>query len=372
MQQQCVAPQMARRSSMRYVASPKSALGIRPGAMASLVWALLLVSCGSDKGAQPSSSPAPNSSTVVASTESSPTTTTTAAVRPANFQGPIFVSCADSNSSGSSFAVVEKLNLQTGEFLTVAQYDPTEANGVCETSGINQENFGGQVRRTLFSRDFQKFSSSRNSNVGYYDAALKKYVNVTEIVSPANGDFDAEPVHRGGYFTDDDLFVFYDWRAKNLKFFDTHSQQIVRESDHVPNSWWFIKAVFNPEGDPDPEFWPPSFKTCDNGVWVVDDKRYIVVDRYASNGRQYSLGTIPSERTGYCVPDNLHAITPSSNGLFGIASDRGGSTIIFLVAGKDGSTKLYKANAQNPEQPSVVPVKSPLGGEGGVEIIGWE
>lgn len=353
------------------------------GATALLVSVLLLVSCGSSKSTQGSSSSAPNTATVASSTDSSPTTTSKAPVQPPSFQGPIFLTCA-SDSDPEATATVSKLNLATGALVKIAEY-PNDPTSLCLAghgleSFDGSQHFGAQLVRTLFTRDFQKAAMphipDKTDDVGYYDASLKQYVDVTKIVSPANGDFDVTPVHRGGYFTEDDLFGFFDWRSKKWNFFDTHSRKVVRESDQAVYPW-FAQAVQIGDGrtDDPQDSWPPGARTCD-GVWVVNNSMYIREDPYTPGGTQYSLGTIPSEaESSVCTPADARPITPSSKGMEGIASDRSGSTIIFLVISKDNSMKLYKANTQNPEQPSMISVNPPFGPWGtGTEniIISWE
>lgn len=177
------------------------------GATALLVSVLLLVSCGSSKSTQGSSSSAPNTATVASSTDSSPTTTSKAPVQPPSFQGPIFLTCA-SDSDPEATATVSKLNLATGALVKIAEY-PNDPTSLCLAghgleSFDGSQHFGAQLVRTLFTRDFQKAAMphipDKTDDVGYYDASLKQYVDVTKIVSPANGDFDVTPVHRGGLF----------------------------------------------------------------------------------------------------------------------------------------------------------------------------
>lgn len=291
---------------------------------------------------------ASNSSTAATTTSVAPK-----AVDPASFRGPVLVLCLKSSVS------VHKLNLDTRQLVRVADFPGQPCVGDPQRWG-----FDGQRTRLAFSRDLSKLvarPSKYESTVGYFDSKTGSVVNVSAIVQPGTGgDFDKKPEHSNASFTDDGLFVFFDEQARVYKFFDITSRQIVKQQEK-PDIPPFLAPV---QENPNATCW---------GVWILPE-----AGRFIAGNKPYVEMDLPPAGSNSCEPSypNPQVLNPAAPQGGTVASDPSGKTVVFVIAGKDGSPHIYKSNFANPDAPE----RLTLQGEGvlsglsdlQLEFIGWE
>ncbi|WP_232785280.1 hypothetical protein [Mycobacteroides chelonae] len=181
---------------------------------------------------------------------------------PDSFSDPIVAHCL----AHSSTTTISKLNLDAGELATIAIF-PFGCGG-------------GSPWDTRYSPDFLKVVNPTlrsDHHVVYYDSRTGTSVDVTNIVSPTPAeDFGIQTIPQHAYpqFDDQGLFVFFDGRAAEYKFFDTNSKQIVRTSKTYSPRFHQQLAL-----DPS-RIGPNEFPKEDNArlcdpKWIIDDTRYL-------------------------------------------------------------------------------------------------
>lgn len=312
-----------------------------------------------------------------------------------DFDGPIVFHCHwTATPTPDPGTTISKLNIQTGELTPIAQFPVGGCDGVranMPAYGTNyprENNFVAQSFTALYSPDWRKrvidLGPGLSDHVGYFDLQLGDRIDVTKIVNPAKGDFDVEPKHSSPSFTRDGLFRYIDNLANEIKYFDTGTKRIVRSTSYTANN----------------DAWPPgqtidapkwlewvttpgrnTFRTC-MGLWVIDDRRYLRVKLPGEEGSGISrdsflaIDNIPvtHDEGGMC---DRRAGTPVSplvlNGPKSAAADPTGSTILFVIEGKDGGNKLYRADTASPDSPTEIQVKDGLGDYGDTwTIVDWQ
>ncbi|WP_237075746.1 hypothetical protein [Mycobacteroides abscessus] len=331
-------------------------------ATAAITFAVQLASCSS-----PAPPPAP------AATQQS----ASAHVDPDSFSGPVVAHCLALSRS----TTISKLNLDTGELATIAIY-PFGCGG-------------GGLWDTSYSPDFLKVVNPTlrsDHHVVYYDSRTGTSVDVTNIVSPTpTGDFGIQTIPQHAYpqFDDQGLFVFYDVKAAEYKFFDTNSKRIVRTSKtYSPR---FLQQLALDPSRVGPNELPKEDNTrlCDP-KWIIDDTRYLrtVGDNSISGGQgnyqlviapiPQSVGTRPN-----CNETTGQVITPPSLEIWRAAADPTGSTIIFLIESRTNgkALNLYRANTEEPSHPTQIKLSDSFLDHAGisedrnksqvVSFIGW-
>lgn len=312
-----------------------------------------------------------------------------------DISGPIVFHCHwTATPTPDPGTTISKLNIKTGELKPIAQFPVGGCDGVRATkpaygtSYPRENNFVAQGLTTLYSPDWRKrvidLGPGLSNHVGYYDLQLGNRVDVSEIVNPAGGDFDVEPKHSSPLFTRDGLFRFIDNVAKEVKYFDTNSKRVVRSAPYsgTNDAWPPGAAVDAPE-------WlrwvatpgKSDFRTC-MGLWVIDDRRYLRVKLPGDEGsginhdRYLAVDTIPAahDDSGMCDRWAGTQISPLVlNGPLSAAADPTGSTILFVIEGKDRENKLYRANTASPESPTEIKVQGGLGDYGDTwTIVDWQ
>lgn len=337
---------------------------LRVGLVLFATAAVMVAGCSSsDKKSVPPSSAQAGSSTVQVTTSAPPTM-----ANPASFEGPVFYTCVSVGNNIDSGPTISKLDLKSHDLVQIAKFPVGGCEMELATFTDLDAGLVPQRVRTVFSPDFQKMAlgpANGKFDVGYYDLSLGHYVNVTEVVAPASGEFDAEPRYSHGAFTEDGHFMFHDDNAETYKYFDTKSMSIVNETK-VPEYPTFYKNTVSP---PSASY---TARICD-GEWDVNDKSYIRIVS-SDAGRFYGLMPIAAQRPDNC-DEGAQRLTPPSNRLLGVISDPTLSNVLFLVNGKDGSNKLYQANLQDPDDPLELKLNGqPLGAynKPAISMIGWE
>lgn len=340
-------------------------------ATAATVFALQLVSCSSPA---PPSTPLGQSATSASTTQRSKTSQQ---VGPDSFSGPIVAHCL----AHSSTTTISKLNLDTGELGTIAIF-PFGCSG-------------GSPWGTSYSPDFLKVVNPTlrsDHHVVYYDSRTGTSVDVTNIVSPTPaGDFGIQTIPQHAYpqFDDQGLFVFFDVRAAEYKFFDTNSKQIVRTSKtYSPR---FLQQLALDPSRVGPNELPKDDNTrlCDP-IWIIDDTRYLrtIGDNSISGSQgnfQLVIAPIPTSANTRpnCNEVTGQVITPPSLEIWRAAADPTGSTIIFLIESRTNgkALNLYRANAEDPSRPTQIKLSEDILDHAGVaedrdkaqvvSFIGW-
>lgn len=341
-------------------------------ATAAIVFAVQIASC---------SSPTTPSAPLGQSATSTNTTRRSAAsthMDPDSFSGPIVAHCL----AHSSTTTISKLNLDTGELVTIAIF-PFGCSG-------------GSPWNTNYSPDFLKVVNPTlrsDGHVVYYDSRTGTSVDVTNIVSPTPaGDFGIQTIPQHAYpqFDDQGLFVFYDVRAVEYKFFDTSSKQIVRTSKtYSPR---FLQQLALDPSRVGPNEFPKDDNTrlCDP-KWIIDDTRYLrTIGDNSINGSQgnYQLVITPipisATTRPNCNETTGRVITPPSLEIWRAAADPTGSTIIFLIESRTNgkALNLYRANAEDPSRPTQIKLSDSFLDHAGasedrdkaqvVSFIGWQ
>lgn len=308
------------------------------------VFAVQIVSCSSP--ATPST-PLRQSATSASATQraaSSPH------ANPDSFSGSIVAHCL----AHSSTTTISKLNLDTGELGTIAIF-PFGCSG-------------GSPWGTSYSPDFLKVVNPTlrsDHHVAYYDSRTGTSVDVTNIVSPTpTGDFGIQTIPQHAYpqFDHQGLFVFFDVRAAEYKFFDTNAKQIVRTSKTYSPRFLQQLAL-----DPS-RVGPNELPKADNErlcspKWIIDDTRYLrtIGDNSISGSQgnyQLVIAPIPTSVTTRPNCDEVtgQVITPPSLEIWRAAADPTGSIIIFLIESRTNgkALNLYRANAEDPSRPTQI------------------
>ncbi|WP_237075729.1 hypothetical protein [Mycobacteroides abscessus] len=333
-------------------------------ATTAIVFALQLASC---------SSPASPSTPLGQSATSTSTAQHSAAsphVNPDSFSGPIMAHCL----AHSGTTTVSKLNLDTGELATIAIF-PSSCNA-------------GSQWNTNYSPDFLKVVNPTlrsDHHVVYYDSRTGTSVDVTNIVSPTpTGDFGVQtiPQHVYPQFNEQGLFVFYDVKAAEYKFFDTNSKQIVRTSKtYYPK--YLPQLALNPivvKPSESPE--EQNSRLCD-AKWIIDANRYLRTIN--DNQGNYQLVVEPiSQSTDRpnCREVAGQRVTPPGMEISQAAADPTGSIIIFLMYSRTNmhAKNLYRVNTKDLDHPTQLKLTDDLLDTAGVNergkgqvvsFVGW-
>ncbi|MDO3109819.1 hypothetical protein [Mycobacteroides abscessus] len=324
-------------------------------ATAAIAFAVQLTSCSS-----PTPPPAP-----VATQQSA-----SALVDPYSFSGPIIMHCLALSKS----TTISKLNLDTGELATIAIF-PNYCGG-------------GSQWNTNYSPDFLKvvnWMPRSDHHVLYYDSRTGTSVDVTNIVSPTpTGDFGVQtiPQHVYPQFDEQGLFVFFDVRAAEYKFFDTNAKQIVRTSKTYSPRFLQQLAlnpvVVKPAELPEEQ----NSRLCD-AKWIIDDNRYLRTIHDNQGNYQLVVEPIPkSADRPNCNEVTGQRVTPPGNEIWEAAADPTGSIIMFLVESRTNgkALNLYRVNAKDPDHPTQIKLPSDLLDTAGVNergkgqvvsFVGW-
>ncbi|WP_234825269.1 hypothetical protein [Mycobacteroides abscessus] len=339
-------------------------------ATTAIVFAVQLASC---------SSPAPPSTQLGQSATSTSATQRSASpqqVNPDSFSGPIMAHCL----AHSSTTTVSKLNLDTGELATIAIFP-----FACD---------GGSPWDTSYSHDFLKVVNPTlrsDDHVVYYDSRTGTSVDVTNIVSPTpTGDFGTQTISQHAYpqFDEQGLFVFFDVKAAEYKFFDTNAKRIVRTSKtYSPR---FLQQLALDPSRVGPNELPKEDNTrlCDP-KWIIDNTRYLrtIGDNTISGSQgnyQLVIAPIPKSATRpNCNETTGQVITPPSLEIWRAAANPTGSTIVFLVESRTNgkALNLYRANTEDPSRPTQIKLSNSFLEHAGisedrdksqvVSFIGW-
>lgn len=324
-------------------------------AAAAIAFAVQLASCSS-----PTPPPAP-----VATQQSA-----SAHVDPYSFSGPVVAHCLALSKS----TTISKLNLNTGELATIAIF-PFGCGG-------------GSPWDTSYSPDFLKVVNPTlrsDHHVAYYDSRTGTSVDVTNIVSPTpTGDFGVQtiPQHVYPQFDEQGMFVFYDVKAAEYKFFDTNSQQIVRTSKayypkYLPQLA-LNPAVVKPTEMPEDQ----NSRLCD-AKWIIDANRYLRTVNDNQGNYQLVVEPIPqSADRPNCLEVEGQRVTPPGMEISQAAADPTGSTIIFLMYSRTNmhAKNLYRVNTKDPDHPTQIKLASDLLDTAGVNergkgqvvsFVGW-
>jgi hypothetical protein len=332
-----------------------------------LVSAVTLVAAGCG-GSSPVAGP---SRSTTASPQSA--TNTPSLPSPGSFSGPVMLLCdtAVDGATPSAGTPLFKLDLKTHQlvpFVTfpigkcgadLTFYAPRGLSGTTLDWG---KSFGGQRFRTAFSPDFQKvavdmFKVKNQQHAGYYDMKSSTYIDVTAIVTPPGNDFSRDPQQASVSFTADGLFMFVDGASGTYKYFDTNLQKVVKETKDPESPKFFaLTAVPNITLETG-----KVYRSCD-GMWVIDGSTYL-----SSNGflGRRTISPAPHEDDcGQPDPNNpigVQRLAPPIH-IDDTVSDPSGSTVLFIITGKDNTEKLYQANLANPDQPTEITLLGqPLG-----------
>ncbi|WP_255485580.1 hypothetical protein [Mycobacteroides sp. LB1] len=340
-------------------------------ATTAIVFAVQLASCSSP--ASPST-PLGQSATSTGATQHS---AASPHVDPDSFSGPIVAHCL----AHSSTTTVSKLNLDTGELATIAIF-PFSCGG-------------GSPWDTSYSPDFLKVVNPTlrsDHHVVYYDSRTGTSVDVTNIVSPTpTGDFGIQTIPQHAYpqFDDQGLFVFFDVKADEYKFFDTESRQVVRTSKTYYRPHLQQLALDPSRVGPDELPTERNSRLCDP-KWIIDDTRYLrAIGDNSIGGSQgnYQLVIAPISTSATTRPNCNEAtgqvITPPSLEIWRAAADPTGSTIIFLIESRTNgkALNLYRANTEDPSRPTQIKLSDSFLDHAGVSedrdkaqvvsFIGW-
>ncbi|OHT89073.1 hypothetical protein BKG68_04285 [Mycobacteroides saopaulense] len=270
-------------------------------------------------------------------------------MNPDSFSGPVVAHCL----THSSTTTMSKLNLDTGQLATIAIF-PYGCNGATPWNTNYSPDFLKVVNPTLRS----------DHHVLYYDSRTGTSVDVTNIVSPTpTGDFGVQtiPQHVYPQFDEQGLFVFFDVRAAEYKFFDTNSKQIVRTSKtYSPR--FLQQLALDPSRVGPGELPKENNERLCSPKWIIDDTRYLrTIGDNAFNGSQgnYQLVIEPVPSAGTrpnCNEVTGQVITPPSLEIWRAAADPSGSTIIFLIESRTNgkALNLYRANAEDPSRPTQI------------------
>lgn len=295
----------------------------------------------------------------------SPTTVAEPPAESFDFEGPVFLFCEDLSLQSEkipSTLAIKKLDLATRHLVDVADYPEGLMSRGCKLTTpwdfSDDTRFDAQEYRHRFSRDFQKMlvDAPRNGEVAYYDVSRGQLFVVNDLIPGPTGDFDDEPSYNSPSFTDDGLLMFAQG-PNNWKFFDTETQTIVKES---------------PEPEV-PAFWPDVIPRSTGGagtlhgcsaVWALPGDRYI---------RGRSMYSLPVQADRACG-EEIQQITPDGAKLHSLAANRSGDEILMIVTGRNNENKLYRANLQDPNEPTEVMLDGALGSglNPYISIIGWE
>lgn len=324
-------------------------------AAAAIAFAGLLASCSS-----PAPPPAPAATQQSAAVH----------VDPDSFSGPIMAHCL----ALSKNTTISKLNLDTGELATIAIF-PNYCGG-------------GSQWNTNYSPDFLKVVNwipRSDHHVGYFDSRTGTSVDVTNIVSPLPaGDFGMQtiPQHTYAQFDDKGLFVFFDVKADEYKFFDTNAKQIVRTSKtyypkYLPQLA-LNPVVIKPTEMPEEQ----NSRLCDV-KWIIDDNRYLRTINDNQGNYQLVIEPIPkSADRPNCLEVAGQRVTPPGMEISQAAADPTGSTIIFLMFSRTNmhAKNLYSVNTKDPDHPTQIKLASDLLDTAGlndrgkgqvVSFVGW-
>lgn len=348
---------------------------MKKGLTAAACVALLATACGGGT-TQPSPSglTLPDLPTAAQSTSSAPMQTD-----PARFVGPVFLTCKKSIPNPSPGTTVSKLNLDTNELVTVAQYDVGGCIGSFKASSDLHGNFGAQSLRNLFSPDYQELAVNLNTelgttgHVGYYDLKTHQYVDVTKLLQPTVADFQDPLKHSDGVFTDDGLFMFHDDLADTFEYFDTVSKKIVKTTP-TPDRPRYFQLTAEPISPDAPSYQTQYFYPC-YGLWVINDHQYLrVINSVVNNYMKESLAIeeMPKAMDG-CDENTGAVISPPASSILGAASDPAASTILFTIdSPSDNAVTLYRADPQDPSHPKEVPVKLGDYADDFATIVEWK
>jgi hypothetical protein len=331
---------------------------------------------------QSSTDPTVQSPPTAATSAAAETTPTTAeAATPSN--GPIVLTCRWQDPADTD-TTVARLNLDTGDVVSIAEF-PTggcDARVTRDDRYLNRDNFGQQSLSIAYSPDFTKrvIDTGKNYHVGYYDSEKQRVVDVTEIIEPATGDFDRDPMHHTPIFTPDGLFRFYDGHAQEFKYYDPAREAVTKTLPYPDGGAPWIAPVVTADEPPfiantQVQGEPGEFRTC-LGLWAIDASRYLRVSQVeGSSGSAFlSMDQIPSA-TGECEREGGKNITPEFpdySGPHSAAASPQGEIILFTMTGKDNTPKLYRADVSNPSNPTEVQVAGGLERGYAFTIVAWD
>ena len=287
----------------------------------------------------------------------------------AKHKGPIVAHCA----SKSNTTILGALDITSGQLTDFATF-PTSCYLMEQSS------------RLLFNVNYTQVAlrptNTSDRHVRYHDLATSETVDVSEIASPSpTGDFGnrEEPSHRSPQFDEQGLFVFFDDRADEFKFFDTSLRTVVKTSKaYAPNLYRTLSK--------DPSALARDGRTQSDNARLCDTPRVIDADRYlrttAENNSHFlevASATAINPLARNCQTSHGTRITPASTEIVSAAADPTGSTIVFetISATSRSAHNLYRANMQNPSSPEKIPVSGNIleraGYDGGQQfyIIDW-
>ncbi|WP_237077226.1 hypothetical protein [Mycobacteroides abscessus] len=269
---------------------------------------------------------------------------------------------------------MSKLNVDTGELATIAIF-PFGCGG-------------GSPWDTSYSPDFLKVVNPTlrsDHHVVYYDSRTGTSVDVTNIVSPTpTGDFGTQTIPQHAYpqFDDQGLFVFFDVRAAEYKFFDTNAKQIVRTSKtyypkYLPQLA-LNPVVVKPTEMPEDQ----NSRLCDV-KWIIDANRYLRTIN--DNQGNYQLVVEPISQSAdrpNCREVAGQRVTPPGMEISQAAADPTGSTIIFLMYSRTNmhAKNLYRVNTKDLDHPTQIKLADDLLDTAGVNergkgqvvsFVGW-
>jgi len=279
----------------------------------------------------------------------------------------------DSSGAQDEAVTVKKLNVETGDMVTIAEY-PMGALSHCDImTGTPDAQFQGQLERSLFSKDYKRAidpmwgTVKRIGEVAYFDLAKGQRISINDVIPHATGDFaPPSPSFSNGYFTDDDLIGFHDDSSHRWKYFDTNKLAVVRESSEREPA-----GIDSPMGSA-----KLPWDGC-KGLWVIDSTRYIRTyfdENYVNRGPNIvsmPRSTEPSNACGDLIQPFLpeHAKIELKQPF---TSDPVDGSVYMLVEGSDGLTKFYKANLADPNQPTKIELKDPRALVHSGIIMAWE
>lgn len=272
---------------------------------------------------------------------------------------------------------MSKLNLDTGELATIAIF-PYGCNGATPWNTNYSPDFLKVVNPTLRS----------DHHVGYYDSRTGTSVDVTNIVSPTpTGDFGVQtiPQHVYPQFDDQGLFVFFDVRAAEYKFFDTNAKQIVRTSKNYSPRFLQQLAIDPSRVGPNELPKEENERLC-SPKWIIDDTRYLRTIGDHQGNHQLVIAPVPQSASTRPNCDEVagQRVTPPGNEIWEAAADPSGSTIIFLIESRTNgkALNLYRANAEDPSRPTQIKLSDSFLDHAGasedrdkaqvVSFIGWQ
>ncbi len=276
----------------------------------------------------------------------------------------------------SKSTTISKLNLDTGELATIAIFP-----NYCGS---------GSQWNTNYSPDFRKvvnWTPRSDHHVVYYDSRTGTSVDVTNIVSPTPaGDFGVQTIPQHAYpqFDEQGLFVFFDVRAAEYKFFDTTSRQIVRTSKtYSPR--FLQQLALDPSRVGPTELPKEDNERLCSPKWIIDNTRYLRAIGDHQGNHQLVIAPVPQSASTRPNCDEVtgQVITPPSLEIWRAAADPTGSTIIFLIESRTNgkALNLYRANTGDPSHPTQIKLSDSFLDHAGmsedrdksqvVSFIGW-